>query len=71
MTEQWRVRRADEQGPTNPDDHGNGSENMRCERLGDKEHDKKIKRTVFLEMMVETMMKEKNVQDLDEETTGM
>ena len=44
---------------------------MRCERLGDKEHDKKIKRTVFLEMMVETMMKEKNVQDLDEETTGM
>ena len=43
---------------------------MRCERQGEKEHDKTNMRTAFLEMFKKVMIA-LNVQDLDEETTRM
>ena len=43
---------------------------MRCERLGEKEHDKTNMRMAFLEMFKKVMIA-LNVQDLDEETTRM
>ena len=43
---------------------------MRCERLGEKEHDKTNMRTAFLEMFKKVMIA-LNVEDLDEETTRM
>ena len=44
---------------------------MRGAREGEKEHDKKIKRSAFLEIMVKKATTSLNVEDLDEETTRM